>query len=58
MAFFPATSCFPFHFSTTAVIQFQENHQNRHLVAFVSVTKEDDHWVKIRPPFQGDGGLH
>jgi hypothetical protein len=54
MAFFPATSCFPFHFSTTAVIQFQENHQNRHLVAFVSVTKEDDHWVKIRPPFQGD----
>jgi hypothetical protein len=46
--------CYPFNFSMTAVIQFQDNHQKRHLVAFVSVTIEDDHWVKIRHPFQGD----
>jgi hypothetical protein len=40
------------------VIQFQESHQNRDLLAFVSVAVEDDHWVKIRHPFQGDCCLH
>jgi hypothetical protein len=54
MAFSPVTSCFPFHFSRIAVIEYQESHQNRDLLAFVSVAVEDDHWVKIRHPFQGD----
>jgi hypothetical protein len=42
----PTSSCYPFHFNRTAAFQCQENHQNQDLFAIISVTIEDDQWVK------------
>jgi hypothetical protein len=47
-AFLQVTSCYPFHFYRTATFPFQENHQNRDLLAFVPASVEDDHLVNIR----------
>jgi hypothetical protein len=47
-AFLPVTPCYPFHFYRTATFQFQENHLNKDLLAFVPATVEDDHLVNIR----------
>jgi hypothetical protein len=47
-AFLQVSPCYPFHFSRKATFQFQENHQNRDLLAFVPATVEDDNLVNIR----------
>jgi hypothetical protein len=50
-AFLQVTPCYPFHFYSTATFQFQENHQNRALLAIVPATVEDDHLVsKVMVP--------
>jgi hypothetical protein len=48
LAFLQVTPCYPFHFYRKTTFQFQENHQNRDLLAFVPATVEDGNLVNIR----------